>query len=82
MAMYHTTVAGHEIFSEKMMFATQYVLQNGLLTHPLQRHVNAYSIVVPDVVGSKCSFLESLSNWFSSIRILSKICKENRISNL
>ncbi len=82
MVMCHTPIEGHEIFSQNMMLATQYVLQNGLLTHPLQCHMVAYSIVVPNVVGSKCSFLESLSNWFSSIRILAKICKENRISNL
>jgi hypothetical protein len=80
--MCHTPIEGHEIFSQNMTLAKQYVLQNGLLTHPLQCLMNAYSIVVPNLVGSKCSFLESLSNWFSSIRILAKICKENRISNL
>ncbi len=82
MVMCHTPIAGHEIFSQNMMLATQYVLQNGLLTHPLQCHMNAYSMVVPNVVGSPGSFLESLSNWFSSIRTLAKICKENQISNL
>lgn len=59
--MCHTPIEGHEIFSQKMMLAIQYVLQNGLLTHPLQCYMNAYSIVVPNVVGSKCSFLESLT---------------------